>query len=86
MSNNSRTEYRTDLMLGQSPYLFIVYNVQISSLHSVDGFFYFDGVTVKTGNFVLLIIDPNHKTPLEMSLPSSLMDFHTTNLINNDVN
>ena len=30
MSNNSRTEYGTDLRLGQSPYLFIVSNVQIS--------------------------------------------------------
>ena len=27
MSNNSRTEYRTDLRLGQSSYLFIVYSV-----------------------------------------------------------
>ena len=27
MSNNSSTEYRTDLRLGQSPYLFIVYSV-----------------------------------------------------------
>ena len=38
MSNNSSTEYCTDLRLGQSPYLFIVYNVPISWLHSVDGF------------------------------------------------
>ena len=30
MSNNSSTENRTDLRLGQSPYLFIVYNVSIS--------------------------------------------------------
>ena len=27
MSNNSSTDYRTDLRLGQSPYLFIVYSV-----------------------------------------------------------
>ena len=38
MSNNSSTEYRTDLRLGQSTYLFIVFNVPISWLHSVDGF------------------------------------------------
>ena len=38
MSNNSSTEYRTDLRLGQSPYLFIIYNVSISWLHSVNGF------------------------------------------------
>ena len=30
MSNNSSTENRTDLRLGQSPYLFIVYNMSIS--------------------------------------------------------
>ena len=36
MSNNLSTENHTDLRLGQSPYLFIL--------------FYFDGVTVKTGN------------------------------------
>ena len=30
MPNNSSTENRTDLRLGQSPYLFIVYNVSIS--------------------------------------------------------
>ena len=30
MSNNSSTEDRTDLRLGQSPYLFMVYNVSIS--------------------------------------------------------
>ena len=30
MSNNSSTEYRTDLRLGQSPYIFIDYNVSIS--------------------------------------------------------
>ena len=41
MSNNSTTEYRTDMRLGKSPYLFIV--VFIFE-------FYFDGVTVKTGN------------------------------------
>ena len=40
MSNTSSTVDRTDLRLGQSPYLFMVYNVSI----------YFDGVTVKTGN------------------------------------
>ena len=37
MSNNSSTDYRIDLRLGQSPYLFIIYNVPISLLHSVDG-------------------------------------------------
>ena len=30
MSNNSSTVDRTDLRLGQSPYLFMVYNVSIS--------------------------------------------------------
>ena len=38
MSNNSSTEDRIDLRLGQSPYLFMVYNVSISWLHSVNGF------------------------------------------------
>ena len=38
MSNNSSTVDRTDLRLGQSPYLFMVYNVSISWLHSVNGF------------------------------------------------
>ena len=37
MSNNSSTEDSTDLRLGQSPYLFMVYNVSISWLHSVNG-------------------------------------------------
>ena len=37
MSNNSSTEDRTELRLGQSPYLFMVYNVSISLLHSVNG-------------------------------------------------
>ena len=40
MSNNSNTENRTDLRLGQSPYLFIVYNVSISWLHSLNGFLF----------------------------------------------
>ena len=40
MSNNSSTENRTDLRLGQSPYLFIVYNVSISWLHSLNGFLF----------------------------------------------
>ena len=40
MSNNSSTENRTDLRLGQSPYLFIVYNVSISWLHSLNGFWF----------------------------------------------
>ena len=40
MSNNSSTENRTDLRLGQSPYLFIVYNVSISWLHSLNVFFF----------------------------------------------
>ena len=31
-------EYRTDLRLGQNPYLVIVYNVSISWLHSLNGF------------------------------------------------
>ena len=38
MSNNSSMVDRTDLRLGQSPYLFMVYNVSISWLHSVNGF------------------------------------------------
>ena len=38
MSNNSSMEYRTDLRLGQSTYLFIVYSVSISWLHSLNGF------------------------------------------------
>ena len=38
MSNNSSMEYRTDLRLGQSTYLFIVYSVYISWLHSLNGF------------------------------------------------
>ena len=38
MSNNSSMEYRTDLRLGQSTYLFIVYSVKISWLHSLNGF------------------------------------------------
>ena len=38
MSNNASTEYRTDLRLGQSPYLFIVHNVSISWLHLLNGF------------------------------------------------
>ena len=38
MSNNSSTVDRTDLRLGQSPYLFMVYNVSIFWLHSVNGF------------------------------------------------
>ena len=40
MSNNSSTEYRTDLRLGQSPYLFIVYSVSISWLHPLNGFWF----------------------------------------------
>ena len=40
MSNNSSTVNRTDLRLGQSPYLFIVYNVSISWLHSLNGFWF----------------------------------------------
>ena len=38
MSNNSSTVDCTDLRLGQSPYLFMVYYVSISWLHSVNGF------------------------------------------------
>ena len=38
MSNNSSMEYRTDLRLGQSTYLYIVYSVWISWLHSLNGF------------------------------------------------
>ena len=38
MSNNLTTEYPIDLRLGQSPYLFIVYNVSISWLHSLNSF------------------------------------------------
>ena len=30
LSNNSSTEYRTDLTLGELPYLFIIYNMSIS--------------------------------------------------------
>ena len=44
MSNNSSTGDRTDLRLGQSPYLFMVFD------------FYFDGVTVKTGNMSMRAI------------------------------
>ena len=57
ISNNSSTEYRTDLRLGQSPYLFMVYNVSISWLHSVEWVFdfYFDGMTVKTSNKWMII-------------------------------
>ena len=52
MSNNSSTEYRIDLRLGQSPYLFIssiVCNF-LDLIHRMVFDFYFDGVTVKTGN------------------------------------
>ena len=41
MSNNSSKEYRTDLRFGQSPYFFILYNVSISWLHSLNGFQFF---------------------------------------------
>ena len=37
-NNSSSTENRTDLRLGESPYLFIVYNVSISWLHSLNGY------------------------------------------------
>ena len=30
LSDNSSTEYRTDLTLGQIPYLFVIYNMSIS--------------------------------------------------------
>ena len=57
MSNNSSTEYRTDLRLGQSPYLFIssiVCNF-LDLIHRMVFDFYFDGVTVKTGNCVTMV-------------------------------
>ena len=38
MSNNLSTEYHTDLRLSQRPYLFIICNVSISWLHSLNGF------------------------------------------------
>ena len=40
MSNNSSTEYRTDLRLGQIPYLFILYSVYFSWIHSLNGFWF----------------------------------------------
>ena len=41
LSNNSSTECRTDLTLGQMPYLFILYTISISWLHSWNGFDFF---------------------------------------------
>ena len=53
LSNNSSTECRTDLTLGQMPYLFILYTMSISWVHLWNGFhFFFNGVTVKTDNKV----------------------------------
>ena len=53
LSNNLSMECRTDLTLGQMPYLFILYTMSISWLHSWNGFdFLFNGVTVKTENCV----------------------------------
>ena len=41
LSNNSSTEYRTDLTLGQVSYLLIIYSMPISWLHSWNGFIFF---------------------------------------------
>ena len=41
LSNNSSTECRTDLTLGQMPYLVILYTMSISRLHSWNGFDFF---------------------------------------------
>ena len=41
LSNNSSTECRTDLTLGQMPYLFILHTMSISWLHSWNGFDFF---------------------------------------------
>ena len=55
LSNNSSTECRTDLTLGQMPYLYILYTMSISWLHSWNGFdFLFNGVTVKTENWIFI--------------------------------
>ena len=46
LSNNSSTACRTDLTLGQIPYLLILYTMSISWLHSWNGLnFFFNGVT-----------------------------------------
>ena len=41
LSNNSSTEYRTDLTLGRVSYLFTIYDISISWLHSWNGFNFF---------------------------------------------
>ena len=50
MSNNSSAEYRTDLRLGVLIYLSSIVCNFLDFIHRVVFDFYFDGVTVKTGN------------------------------------
>ena len=50
MSNNSSAEYRTDLRLVVLIYLSSIVCNFLDFIHRVVYDFYFDGVTVKTGN------------------------------------